>query len=119
MNQAKAFTEKICKVKDCSNSGEYCRKAHPLYATYKHMRNRCYNVKPDHPDYTYWRGRGIKICDRWMDIENGFWSFVTDMGSKPDGKYSIDRINVDGDYTPDNCRWATDTEQSRNRRNVK
>lgn len=94
------------------------RKKHPLYSTYKCMRRRCYSEAPSNTDRKYYLDRGIKICDRWMEPEMGFWNFVEDMGSRPDG-YSIERIDGDGNYEPGNCRWATATEQSRNRRNVK
>lgn len=74
------------------------------------MRSRCLNPKA--PQYKYYGARGITICERWNDIEN----FIADMGEKPTREHSIDRIDVDGHYEPSNCRWATASEQQRNKR---
>lgn len=81
------------------------------YRAWNLMKRRCYN----HNDRSYrnYGGRGIKVCDRWI---NSFQNFLEDMGCKPDG-CSLDRINPDKDYSPENCRWATNRQQQRNRRN--
>lgn len=85
---------------------------HPLYNTFKLMKNRCNN--PDADKYDYYGGRGIKVCDRWLG-DDGFKNFLKDMGERPKG-YTLDRINNDGNYELTNCRWATITEQNKNRR---
>lgn len=76
------------------------------------MKDRCYNPKAD--SYKYYGGRGIKVCERWI---NSFENFYEDMGARPSKKHSIERDRVNGDYEPSNCRWATQTEQSRNKSN--
>lgn len=81
------------------------------YRTWCSMKQRCYN--PNVERYICYGGRGIKVCDRWL---NSFQNFLEDMGRRPDNGYSIDRINVDGDYEPSNCRWATASEQQQNKR---
>lgn len=88
---------------------------HPLYPIWNSMRQRCYCLK--RKDYHNYGGRGIKVCSRWQEPDGkGFLNFIEDVGPRPEG-YTLDRIDNDRDYGPDNCRWTTQSYQCRNRRN--
>lgn len=86
----------------------------PEYRAYHEMRKRCLNTK-NHA-YDRYGGRGITICERWL---NSFETFLTDMGERPSAKHSLDRINNEGNYEPGNVRWATHGVQGNNRRSTR
>ncbi len=129
---------KICRVAMCERGAfikGYCTKHHnravrhgdPLGGRRMHgmtgtkewyswisMKQRCYNSNDR--GYKNYGGRGIRVCERWTDERMGFLNFLSDLGKCPEG-LMLERINNDGDYEPGNCKWATRTEQNRNKRN--
>jgi hypothetical protein len=83
---------------------------HPLYSVWANMHRRCCN--PKDPSFKNYGARGIVVCDRWSSLD----AFISDMGERPDNDHTLDRTNNDLGYSPDNCRWASRSEQCFNRR---
>jgi len=79
------------------------------YRSWTSMRHRCNN--PGDKNYDRYGGRGIKVCQRW----DSFWTFIEDMGESPGPLYSVERLDTNGDYTPENCVWADSIQQNNNR----
>lgn len=86
----------------------------PIYTVWSGMKRRCMNSK--NQDYADYGGRGIKVCDRWM---NSFEAFYEDMADKYEPGLTLDRIDVNGNYDPLNCQWSTHLEQGNNKRNTR
>jgi DNA-binding CsgD family transcriptional regulator len=104
---------KMAKLGASSRTHGQSHERRSTYATWQSMLQRTRD-----PERIYYAARGITVCDRWEPKRGGsFENFLADMGERPDGM-SIDRIDSAGNYTPDNCRWATQLQQQHNRRGV-
>jgi hypothetical protein len=100
-----------CKKLEGNSNRKHSKTGTTEYRAWAHMKARCSN--PNHVDFHNYGGRGIKVCQRWSE---SFEAFLEDMGQRPSDMTSIDRIDVNGDYSKDNCRWANAYIQSRNKR---
>lgn len=97
-----------CASKKTSTTHGYSKT--PTYVVWKNMKRRCND--PNHNRWERYGGRGISVCEKWM---NSFESFLRDVGERPSVEYSLDRKNNDGNYEPNNVRWATRSQQMKNR----
>lgn len=104
---------KSCGCYTVKRSTSHGYSNHRLYGTYKQMISRCYDS--NNINYILYGYRGIKVCERWLDIKN----FIEDMYPSYQEGLSLDRIDPNGDYEINNCRWATQTTQCRNTRRIR
>ena len=87
---------------------KWAEKQPPEWHVWKGMKRRCH--ESGHMMYEYYGARGIKVCDRWREHGMGFKNFMADMGPRLSPEYHLDRIDPDGDYTKENCRWLHKSE---------
>lgn len=104
------------RLVECNTSHNMCKNHPKLYFEHYNMLKRCYDEKCK--NYNNYGGRGIQVCDRWRDNIQNFFDDVSVLPHFEEDGYSLDRIDNDGDYTPNNVRWATVREQNLNRRNT-
>ena len=106
-------SERIAKANYRHGEATRANGPSPEWRVWRSMTQRC--TDPKHKSWKDYGGRGITVCDRWKSFE----FFLADMGRRPSPTHQIDRINNDAGYCPTNCRWATPSEQAKNRRERK
>jgi len=111
--EVRGKTGKANRIHGESKCGSFNGQPSREYRAWNGLKERCYN--PNNKNFAEWGGRGITVCERWM---TNYTNFLADMGRCPPGK-SIGRIDNDGPYSPDNCRWETASQQNKNRRPLK
>lgn len=104
--------QKTAATKTAKARATHGQRSNPLYSTWKHMIDRC--VNPKNKRYADWGGRGISVCERWHSVEN----FIADMWPNYKPGMTLDRIDNNKGYEPDNCQWSTCADQNRNRRDT-
>lgn len=93
----------FCKRKWQRAYADRMKAEYPEWTTWKGMKMRCSDTR--HKDYGLYGGKGVKVCERWKEHGKGFLSFIADMGRRPNKDYDLDRVDSDGDYCVENCRW--------------
>lgn len=106
--------ENLEKLRHLNNLNRHGKSKDKLYSVYSSIKYRCYNVNAN--NYKHYGGKGVKVCDEWLNDFMKFYNWSHNNGYREG--LSIDRIDVNGDYEPSNCRWADSTTQSNNKCNT-